>query len=124
MYGLDSFVLEPPLSTIFSILLIVGLDGIGLKLLGYLCPQNENFKWLRWQAAILGALVLTILLYPIALFGNTGLIFFQIVGVIIIAISLIHIYRLSTNTSYSITNFVSDLSEDIKSRPRTTVLRK
>ncbi|MDX2470400.1 MAG: DUF1420 family protein [SAR324 cluster bacterium] len=92
MYGLDSFVLEPPLSAIVSLMLIIACDGLGVYISKYFGLQVQGANWLRWQAPIFGALFLSILLYPFALLGFATLEIFRIIAIVLIAFSLFHLF--------------------------------
>lgn len=72
-FGLDANVAYPPLSVLYSIFLIFGCDFLGfyiLKLFENSVGQIKN-SWIRWQAPLTGALLLSVILYPLALFGFT-----------------------------------------------------
>lgn len=74
MYGIDSYVLPPPLSALVSVILLAGCDAIGLAMLracGLCSPDSP--RWHRWQAPIAGAMVLAVGLYPLALVNLTPL---------------------------------------------------
>ncbi|TQE83102.1 DUF1420 family protein [Leptospira noguchii] len=72
-FGLDANVAYPPLSVLYSIFLIFGCDFLGfyiLKLFENSLGQIKN-SWIRWQAPLTGALLFSIILYPLSLFGYT-----------------------------------------------------
>lgn len=74
MFSLDQWVATPPLSALFSIFLIAGLDLLGRSFLRTLGFDVESHKdWVRWQAPMVGAMLLAIVLYPLALAGLTAL---------------------------------------------------
>jgi hypothetical protein len=91
MYGLDSYVLGPPLSVIVSILLILGCDGLGAYTMSIFGLKIDFVKWHRWQAPIIGALVLSILLYPLALIGIATLSVFRAVALLLVGLSIVHL---------------------------------
>lgn len=71
-FGLNANVLTPPYSALLAMLMVAGIDWLGLRvahifnLLGPSAPA-----WHRWQAPILGTMLLSVLLYPLALAGMT-----------------------------------------------------
>ncbi|KXZ34362.1 DUF1420 family protein [Leptospira sp. ZV016] len=72
-FGLDANVVYPPLSALYSIFLIFGCDFLGfyvLRLFENSLGQIKN-SWIRWQAPLTGALLLSVIFYPLALFGIT-----------------------------------------------------
>ncbi|EKQ90135.1 DUF1420 family protein [Leptospira borgpetersenii] len=72
-FGLDANVAYPPLSVVYSIFLIFGCDFLGfyiLRLFENSLGQIKN-SWIRWQAPLTGALLLSVVFYPLALFGLT-----------------------------------------------------
>jgi hypothetical protein len=78
MFSLDQWVATPPLSALLSLVLIAGLDRLGLwvlRLLGFEVGSQQ--AWVRWQAPMVGAMLLAIVLYPLALAGLTPLKFMQ-----------------------------------------------
>ena len=91
MYGLDSFVLDPPFSAIVSISLIIGCDSLGIYVLRITALQTPDIKWPRWQAPMLGALVLSVIFYPIALLGVADLFVLRSVGILLVVFSVVHL---------------------------------
>ncbi|EMO34025.1 PF07220 family protein [Leptospira santarosai str. HAI821] len=92
-FGLDANIAHPLLSAIYSIFLIFGCDFSGfyiLKLFQGSLGQIKN-TWIRWQAPIMGALLLSILLYPLALLGFTSRILMKNVALIFIALGFINL---------------------------------
>ena len=74
MHSLDQWAAVPPLSLIYSLMLICGLDFAGalfLRLLGF--QSTKVTDWIRWQAPMFGAMSLGIFLYPVALAGYFSL---------------------------------------------------
>jgi hypothetical protein len=91
MYGIDSYVLPPPLSALMSVILASGCDGIGLAVLRALgfCSAGAPL-WQRWQAPIVGAMILALVLYPLALINLTPLIFMRAVAALVGLIGLVN----------------------------------
>ncbi|EMY76246.1 PF07220 family protein [Leptospira weilii serovar Ranarum str. ICFT] len=93
-FGLDTNIVYPPLSAVYSILLIFGCDFLGfhtLKLFQSSLGQIKN-TWIRWQAPLMGALLLSIVLYPLVLFGFTSRTFMKSVAFLFIVFGLIDIF--------------------------------
>jgi len=62
MYGLDANIIQPPFSAIISILLTLACDYIGVVvILRFLKINTFNIKWMRWQAPIIGAALLSVI---------------------------------------------------------------
>ena len=97
-FGLNANVLTPPFSALVSMLLIAGIDRLGLRLahifdlLGPSAPV-----WHRWQAPIIGAMLLSVLLYPLALAGMTPRWFFQVIGICISTFGILHAFLILKN---------------------------
>ena len=92
MHSLDQWVAVPPLSLIYSLMLICGLDLIGafsLRLLGY--QSTKVTDWIRWQAPMFGAMSLTIFLYPAALAGYFSLAVIKSVAFLCCFLGLINV---------------------------------
>src|SRR5262245_4567591 len=91
MYGIDSYVLPPPLGALMSVILASGCDGVGLAVLRTLgfCSAGAPL-WHRWQAPIVGAMLLALVLYPLALINLTPLIFVRAVAVFVGLIGLVN----------------------------------
>ncbi len=86
----------PPLSVVYSILLIFGCDFLGfyaLKLFEDSLGQIKN-AWVRWQAPLVGILLLSILLYPLALFGFTSRTFMKSVAILFVTLGFINAFFL------------------------------
>ncbi|MDA1330228.1 MAG: DUF1420 family protein, partial [Chloroflexi bacterium] len=65
MYSLDQVVASPPISAVLSLLLIVACDSIGVALLRVFGISSLNVhQWQRWQAPVVGAMALGVVLYP------------------------------------------------------------
>jgi hypothetical protein len=90
-FGLDSFVLSPPLSQFVSVLLLISMDAIGIlfvKLIGIELSVNN---WLRWQAPVIGASVISVLLFPLALGGVAVIDNFKLIALSLVIISIVHL---------------------------------
>ena len=97
-FGLNANVLTPPFSALVSMLMIAGIDWLGLRLahiFNLLEPTAP--AWHRWQAPILGAMLLSVLLYPLALAGVTPRWFFQTTGIFISAFGTAHLFLILRN---------------------------
>tara|TARA_B100000959_G_C14967963_1_gene618566 strand:+ start:504 stop:2405 length:1902 start_codon:yes stop_codon:yes gene_type:complete len=95
MYGLDANIIQPPFSAIISILLILACDYIGITVVSRLLKINTfNIKWMRWQAPIIGAALLSVIVYPVALLGGAFRGNLRILAITLIAISFLHIFNL------------------------------
>jgi len=82
MFSIDQWLATPPLSALFSILIIAGLDLSGVWILRVFNFEVGSYKdWVRWQAPIVGAMLLAIILYPLALAGLTPLKLMQSVAI-------------------------------------------
>nr|WP_268766528.1 DUF1420 family protein [Leptospira alstonii] len=93
-FGLDANIAYPPLSVVYSILLIFGCDFLGfyaLKLFEDSLGQIKN-TWIRWQAPLVGILLLSILLYPLALSGFTSRTFMKSVAIVFVVFGFIDIF--------------------------------
>jgi hypothetical protein len=94
MFSLDQWVAAPPLSALFSLLLIAGLDRLGLLLLSQLgFAVDSRADWVRWQASQVGAMLLAIGLYPLALAGLTPLMLMQCVAIVFMVLGFWHVCR-------------------------------
>jgi hypothetical protein len=84
----------PPLSAFFSLLLIAGLDQLGLvllRLLGFAVGSRKD--WVRWQSPMIGAMLLAIGLYPLALAGLTPPRLMQGIAMVCMAWGFWHVCR-------------------------------
>ena len=91
MFSIDQFLASPPLSAVISVLLILGCDLMGTLLLrasGFIVSDHRD--WIRWQAPILGAMLLAIILYPLALVNLTSRLFMQAIALICLVSGAIH----------------------------------
>lgn len=92
MFNIDQFLAPPPLSALFSIFLLAGFDLIGLFALRRLGMFNEARSWIRWQAPIFGAMLVAIILYPLALLQITPIFFMQVVAIFCMIGGIIQIF--------------------------------
>lgn len=68
IFGLDANVAMPPLSAFLSLLLVAGVDAIGLLLLrSFPLGSRCNALWLRWQAPIAGAAIVSSMVFLLSL---------------------------------------------------------
>ena len=94
MYSLDQVVASPPISAVLSLLLIVACDSIGVALLRVFGISSLNVhQWQRWQAPVVGAMALGVVLYPLALAGLTPRLFMQSVAFSCVVLGLLHTVR-------------------------------
>ena len=95
MYSLDQVVASPPISAVLSLLLIVACDSIGVVLLRAFGPFSSLnvHQWQRWQAPVVGAMALGVVLYPLALAGLTSRFFMQSVAFTCVVLGLLHLVR-------------------------------
>lgn len=94
MFSIDQTLATPPLSALISIYLIAGFDLIGVFLLrriGFTIGSHRD--WVRWQAPIMGAMLIALVLYPLALLNLTSLLFMQLIASIFIVAGSFQIYR-------------------------------
>ena len=68
IFGLDGNVAVPPFSALLSLLLVAGVDAIGLLALrAFPLGSSCNPLWLRFQAPVVGAALLSAMVFPLAL---------------------------------------------------------
>jgi len=88
-------VAPPILSLGLSVLLIVGVDSIGLIALSVVNIKCLNsLKWLRLQASIVGAAILSVLLSPFALTGFLNRLNSRVFAIILIILGVINLIRI------------------------------
>ena len=95
-YGLENFVSSPPLGAIISLLMIFGLDFLGLailRLLKFDLNNSENL-WLRCQSPLIAVAVLLCITSPIVLAGFFKFGIPTIFGVTLVAIGLGYLGKL------------------------------
>ncbi|EKR74483.1 PF07220 family protein [Leptospira noguchii str. 2006001870] len=92
-FGLDTNIAYPPLSVIYSILLIFGCDFLGFYILKLFENQLGKIKntWRRWQAPLTGALLLSVFIYPLALFGFTPRPFMESVALLLVILGFFNV---------------------------------
>ena len=94
MFSIDQLLAPPPLSVIISILLIAGLDLLGMLLLQKInFLDYTNLRWIRWQAPIIGAMLLAIFLYPLALFHFTSKLFMQVIAIFCTILGIFYTFK-------------------------------
>ena len=92
MFSIDHFLAPPPLSAIISIFLIAGFDFLGLSLLRtFNVLDYKNTKWVRWQAPIVGGMLLAIILYPLALAHFTSRMFMQLIAILCMFLGIFNV---------------------------------
>ncbi len=92
MFGLEQLLAPPPLSALASLLLLCGLDRLGLLAMhrtGLL--QLDRKASLRWQAAIVGAMLLALLLYPLVLLGLASRMLMRLAAVGLLLAGALHV---------------------------------
>lgn len=96
MYSIDQLIAAPPLSAIYSLFLILGCDLLGKALLQRLkIISNRSNDWIRWQCVILGAMLIAIIIYPLALINLTPRLFFQKIAIFLMCLGVYEIYLIS-----------------------------
>src|SRR3989344_5481876 len=91
-YGLDANLVSPPISAFIALMLIAGCDALGVRgarLFGLLGPFAP--AWHRFQAPILGVMLLSTVLYPLALAGLTTRGFMQVIAVGLSTFGILHV---------------------------------
>ena len=72
LYGLEAVILRPPFAAFVSVLLLLGVDRLGLLVASWFSLRRTPApSWHRWQAPVIGAMALSTILYPLALLGAT-----------------------------------------------------
>jgi hypothetical protein len=89
-YGLDAFILDPPLSQLVSLLLFASVDAVGLYFVKIIGINLEGNIWLRWQMPVIGSACLSVILYPMALVGYADIAIFRIIALGLSSIGFIH----------------------------------
>ncbi len=115
MYGLDAFLPDPPFSVIVAILLIMGCDGLGVYVVRISGLQAPNIKWPRWQAPMLGALVLSVVVYPLALLGFANLFVLRSIGILLVVFAVVHLGLILSTGRNMCSTFSSTLFRDVSS---------
>ena len=101
MYSLENFILLSPLSLLVSLVLLAGLDGLGLAILNRigLAQLDEQIN-LRYQSVVLGAMLVAALLFPLALLGVTSLVLMRVIGGALIITGLVHLFFVARQINY------------------------
>jgi len=85
IYGLDANVASAPYAAFLSILLISGIEYIGSIFLRYFFSSCfKLFPWFRWQGTLIGTSLISIVIYPVLLFGNITKSYFYSLALLII----------------------------------------
>lgn len=94
-FGIESYSLAPPISTIISIILIIGLYKIGKIILNFYFFKNilKNVTVLNYQYISISILALSLLLYPLVLFIKINSNIFYVFSIIILLFGLWHIKK-------------------------------
>jgi len=90
MHSFEQFILPPPFSAMISLGLLAGLDALGKVFLaqtGLMALDQKRI--LRYQAVVVGAALISSLLFPLMLFGYANLMLVRIVGCVLIIGGLI-----------------------------------
>jgi len=95
MYSLDQLVAHPPLSAILSLLLILGCDLLGRSLLqAFKLINSRSIGWIRWQSSIVGAMLLSIIIYPLTLVNLTPRFFLQGIAISLVGLGIYKAYQI------------------------------
>jgi len=95
MYSLDQLVAHPPLSAILSLLLILGCDLLGKSLLqAFKLINSRSISWIRWQSSIVGAMLLSIIIYPLTLVNLTPRFFLQGIAISLVGLGIYKAYQI------------------------------
>jgi len=103
MYSLEQLLAPPPLSALLSIALVAGLDCLGLVFLRRSAllsfnPHNSSSDAgddLRWQAIVVGAMLLATVLFPMVLFGVASRFMMQGVAICLLVAGTLHLVLVS-----------------------------
>lgn len=89
IYGLDNWIFMPPFSAIFGLLLLFGCDKVGSIFLNYFGISTERNSFvIRMQAIPVGVLLISIVIYPLAVAQITSLFIMQAIGSILLVLGL------------------------------------
>lgn len=95
MYSLDQLAAPPPFSAILSLLLILGCDLLGKSLLqAFKLINSRSIGWIRWQSSIVGAMLLSIIIYPLTLVNLTPRLFLQEIAISVIGLGIYKTYQI------------------------------
>ena len=123
MFSIDHWIAAPPFSVFFSLFIIAALDFFGTIFLHFFGFAVNSYRdWVRWQAPIVGAMLLAIVLYPLALLGHTPLILMQSVAIVCMFIGVCHlIFSAIQKYRYDRIN-IQDIFERVKIYPPKRIL--
>lgn len=94
IYGLSANVAQPPLAAMLSVAMILGVDWLGLTALRWLqLGHFDRWPWLRWQALPIGAALLAVVLFPVALLGGLPRVVLQPLAISMVIAGLAHGWR-------------------------------
>jgi len=99
-YGLDNFILDPPLSQFVSILLLASIDAVGLYFINIIGVNLNGNRWLRWQLPVVGIACLSVILYPMALTRYASTDFFRPIALVLLIVGLLHVITLSKGINW------------------------
>jgi len=111
MYGLDSFVIAPPISILISLLLLLGCDKLGIQFFSSTLFQfNDDPRRVLWIRSSVGLMLLAILLYPLALLNLADLLLLRVVALLLACVGGIHAIslvrqRVPTQLAIGLTSF-------------------
>ena len=95
MYSIDHLVARPPLSLIFSFFLILGFHLIGkLSLQTFKLINSHSSSWIRWQSCIVGSMIISIIIYPLALLNLTPRLFMKGLAIFVIGLGIYESYKI------------------------------
>ena len=92
-FGIESYSLASPISTIISLILIIGLYRIGKIILSFYIFKNliKNVSVLNYQYVPISLLLISLIFYPIVLFLKTSSNIFYIFSLIILIFGFWHL---------------------------------
>jgi hypothetical protein len=91
LFGLTANILPAPLSVLISFVLILGVDYLGLIVLRrYFFLNDTQFTWVRWQAICVGAAILGMVFYPLALLGYLTRFIAQVLAIPLLIFGFYH----------------------------------
>jgi len=93
--GLDTFLLRPPFSAMMALLLLAGLDLAGRGVLRIAGLDKAGFGWTRFQAPVLGAALVAVFVYPLALAGYADLTIMRFMACVIVAAGLVSLFKMA-----------------------------
>ena len=97
MSSLEQFILPPPFSALVSLGMLAGLDALGLAFLTCMrLMQLDQQKSLRYQSPVLGAILVSALLFPLVLLGQASLILMRVAAGALLISGLLHLALAAT----------------------------